>query len=174
MELQPQTPQNAPGRGETVQPSQPPAGIPSAGGPIGGGGSSSGGGMNVTMMLLMFLPMLLVIFLLNRSTSKKQRELESKLKKGDRVVTSSGMIGKISELGTKYVKLELAPGVKVTMLKTALQGLDAGEEPAPASKDSPKDSAKDSSKDSSKDSPKDSGKGKTEGSDKEPFSELKK
>jgi preprotein translocase subunit YajC len=122
--------------------------------------------MNITMMLLMFLPMLLVIFLLNRSTSKKQKELESKLKKGDRVVTSSGMVGKLAEMGTKYVKLELAPGVKVTMLKSAVQGLDAGEEPAPASKDVSKEPSKETSKDS--------GKGKTEGSDKEPFSELKK
>jgi preprotein translocase subunit YajC len=114
--------------------------------------------MNITMMLLMFLPMLLVIFLLNRSQGKKQKELEGKLKKGDRVVTSSGVIGKIAEMGTKYVKLEMAPGVKVTMLKTAIQGLDAGEEPAAVSKDPPKDS----------------GKGKTEGSDKEPFSDMKK
>jgi preprotein translocase subunit YajC len=124
--------------------------------------------MNITMMLIMFLPMLLVIFLLNRSQGKKQRELESKLKKGDRVVTASGLIGKITEMGTKYVKLELAPGVKITMLKTAIQGLDAGEEPAPAAaKDKDKDPPKD------KEAPKESGK-KTEGSDKEPFSELKK
>ena len=170
MELQPQIPQNAPGRGETVQPSQPPAGIPSTGGPVGGGPGSGGGGMNITMMLLMFLPMLLVIFLLNRSTSKKQKELESKLKKGDRVVTSSGVVGKLAEMGTKYVKLELAPGVKITMLKSAVQGLDAGEEAAPASKEASKESSKETSKESSKDS----GKGKNEGSDKEPFSELKK
>ena len=166
MELQPQIPPNAPGRGETVQPSQPPAGMPSAGGPVGGAPGAGGGGMNITMMLLMFLPMLLVIFLLNRSTSKKQKELESKLKKGDRVVTSSGVVGKLAEMGTKYVKLELAPGVKVTMLKSAVQGLDAGEEPAAPSKDGAKDSSKEAAKDS--------GKGKTEGSDKEPFSELKK
>ena len=93
--------------------------------------------MNITMMLLMFAPMLLIIFLLNRSQSKKQKELESKLKKGDRVVASSGLIGKITEMGTRYVKLEISPGVKVQMLKTAIQGLDSGEEPAaPAAKDS--------------------------------------
>jgi preprotein translocase subunit YajC len=170
MELQPQIPQNAPGRGETVQPSQPPPGAPSAGGPL-GGSSGSGGGMNMTMMLIMFLPMLLVIFLLNRSQGKKQKELESKLKKGDRVATSAGLIGKITEMGTKYAKLELAPGVKVTILKSSIQGLDSGEEPAAAAKDA-KD-AKEAPKESAKDS-KESGKGKTEGSEKEPFSELKK
>jgi preprotein translocase subunit YajC len=126
--------------------------------------------MNITMMLIMFLPMLLVIFLLNRSQGKKQKELESKLKKGDRVVTSAGLIGKITEMGTRYAKLELAPGVKVTVLKSSIQGLDSGEEPVPAAKDA-KDT-KDAPKES-KDS-KESSKAKTEGSDKEPFSELKK
>jgi preprotein translocase subunit YajC len=139
-----------------------------------GGGNGGGGGMNITMMLIMFLPMLLVIFLLNRSQGKKQKELESKLKKGDRVVTSSGLIGKIVEMGTRYAKLELAPGVKVTVLKSSIQGLDSGEEPAAGAKDS-KDSkdSKEAPKESAKDS-KDAGKGKTEGSEKEPFSELKK
>lgn len=127
--------------------------------------------MNITMMLIMFLPMLLVIFLLNRSQGKKQKELESKLKKGDRVVTGAGLIGKIAEMGTKYAKLELAPGVKITVLKSSIQGLDSGEEPAAVAKDS-KEPVKESGKDS-KDS-KEAGKGKGEGSEKEPFSELKK
>jgi len=128
--------------------------------------------MNITMMLIMFLPMLLVIFLLNRSQGKKQKELESKLKKGDRVVTSAGLIGKIAEMGTRYAKLELAPGVKVTVLKSSIQGLDSGEEPVAGAKDGGKDS-KEAPKESAKDS-KESGKGKTAGSDKEPFGELKK
>jgi len=131
-----QIPPSAPGRGEgeVSVPAQPPPGAPAA--PPGSGGAA-GGGMNITMMLLMFAPMLLIIFLLNRSQSKKQKELESKLKKGDRVVTSSGLIGKITEMGTRYVKLEISPGVKIQMLKTAVQGLDSGEEPAaPAAKDS--------------------------------------
>jgi len=105
--------------------------------------------MGIGMMLLMFAPMLLIIFLLNRSQSKKQKELESKLKKGDRIVTSSGMVGKIAEMGTKYVKIELAPGVKIQMLKTAIQGLDSGEEAAPAAAKDSKDKSESSDKGSS-------------------------
>ena len=43
--------------------------------------------MNITMMLIMFLPMLLVIFLLNRSQGKKQKDLESKLKRIDELLS---------------------------------------------------------------------------------------
>jgi preprotein translocase subunit YajC len=151
MELQGLPP--APGRGEVTQTSQPPPGGPPAGGP--GPGSGSGGGMSMSLMLLMLVPMILVIFLMNRSQTKKQKELEGKLKKGDRVVTTGGIVGKIADMGPRYVRLELAPGVKVQMLKTAIQGLDAGEDLSGASKEASK--------------------GKTEGSDtKDSPSESKK
>lgn len=101
------------------------------------------------MMLIMFVPMLLVIFLLNRSQTKKQKDLESKIKKGDRVLVAGGLVGKVAELGTKYVKIEIAPGVKVQMLKTAIQGLDTGDESSASAKDGGKDKTE-SSKDDNK------------------------
>jgi preprotein translocase subunit YajC len=92
------------------------------------------------LMLMAFLPVILFMFFSSRSQQKKQKELESKLKKGDRVLTQSGLVGKLVEIGdARHVKLEIAPGVKVTMLKSAVTGLDAEEsssakaEAAPAS-----------------------------------------
>jgi preprotein translocase YajC subunit len=61
-----------------------------------------------------------------RRQQKKQKDLETKLKKGDRVVTSSGLVGKVAELGDgRYFKLEIAPGVKVQMLRSAIAGIEA-------------------------------------------------
>ena len=54
-------------------------------------------------------------------------ELESKLKKGDRVVTQSGIIGKLIEVSDRTVRAEIAPGVNVTMLKSAVQGIEDSE-----------------------------------------------
>ena len=54
---------------------------------------------------------------------------ELKLKKGDRVVTQSGLVGRLLEVDTRYAKLELAPGVKVQVLRTSLLGRD-GEDSA--------------------------------------------
>ena len=81
------------------------------------------------MILIMIVPMVLLMIWMNRSQSKKQREFESKLKKGDRVVTSGGFIGRVVEISptSKYAKLEITSGVKVEMLKTAIQGLDTGD-----------------------------------------------
>lgn len=75
-------------------------------------------------MLLMFLPLVLLMIWQSRSQSKKQEQLLSSLKKGDRVVTQSGLIGRLADIDTRYAKLEIAPGVKVTLLRTSLTGRD--------------------------------------------------
>ena len=133
MELQDIPP--APGRGEAPQPTQAAEGVPPAQGeaPPGGGGPFGGMGM----LLIMFVPMILIILLMNRSQSKKQREFESKLKKGDRVAIAGGLIGRLVEISpdSKYAKLEITSGVKVEILKTAIQGLDTGDVASVAPKD---------------------------------------
>lgn len=80
--------------------------------------------MGLPLMLLMFLPLVLVMMWQSRSQSKKQEQLLSSLKKGDRVITQSGLIGRLAEIDSRYAKLEIAPGVKVTLLRTSLTGRD--------------------------------------------------
>ena len=77
-------------------------------------------------MLILLLPILL-IFMTMRGQSKKQKAIESGLKTGDKVITQSGLIGKIIELNERTVRLEIAPGVNVQMLKSAIQGPDGGD-----------------------------------------------
>jgi preprotein translocase subunit YajC len=73
------------------------------------------------------------MFWSSRSQQKKAAAALADLKKGDRVLTQSGLAGKLVELGDRYAKLELAPGVKVDVLKSALSGKDTGD-PASAEK----------------------------------------
>jgi preprotein translocase subunit YajC len=88
--------------------------------------SAPGGGLPMSM-LLMALPLLL-IFLTMRGQSKKQKAIEQNLKTGDMVITQSGLIGKVIEfVGETRVKVEIAPGVSVRMLKSAITGVDGGE-----------------------------------------------
>jgi len=75
----------------------------------------------------MFLPMILLFFYMTRSQSKKQKEMEASLKTGDQVITQSGLVGRLVEIGESRVKVEIAPGVTVRMLKSALSGVDAGD-----------------------------------------------
>jgi preprotein translocase subunit YajC len=121
-------PAPAPAPGQPVQGPPPGADGPPPGGPMGGG---------MTTLLIMLLPILL-IFMTMRGQTKKQKQLEQSLKTGDTVVTQSGLIGKILEMNERTMKIEIAPGVNVRILKSAIQGLDAGDV-----KVEPKDAAKD-------------------------------
>ncbi len=79
------------------------------------------------MVMAPILLMVVVLFFISRADRKKRTTLESQLKKGDRVVTRSGIVGSLSTLGERTVRLEIAPGVTVTMLKNAIEGLDGGD-----------------------------------------------
>ncbi len=70
--------------------------------------------------LQQFLPLLLILavfyFLLIRPQQKRAREhkdLIEKIKKNDKVVTASGLFGRVLELAESYVTLEIANNVSV-------------------------------------------------------------
>jgi preprotein translocase subunit YajC len=126
--LQPQSNAPPPPTGGMTVPAPGPAPAPSAA-PPGGGGS-------MLMMLVFLVPFILFMFFTNRSQTKKQKDMESKLKKGDRIVTQSGLVGKlIDPLEGRHARIEIAPGVKVQILRTSIAGLDVDE--AAKTKDEP-------------------------------------
>lgn len=116
-----------------------PAPAPAGGSPApssGGGGGAGGGAMQLLFPILIFVAF---YFFLIRPQQKKQKELESKLKKGDRVFTNAGIIGTIIELGDKRVTLEVAKGVRMEFLRTAIGGIDEGDPKADPKKTESKD-----------------------------------
>ncbi|MEO7094568.1 MAG: preprotein translocase subunit YajC [Polyangiales bacterium] len=106
-------------------------GGPAAPAPAGGSSSpapSSGGSSGMVQLLFPVLIFVAFYFFLIRPQQKKAKELAEKLKKGDRVFTNSGIIGKIMVLGEKRVTLEIAPNVKIEVLRSAIGGLDEGDD----------------------------------------------
>jgi len=57
-----------------------------------------------------------------RKEQNSRKEMLNALKKGDEIFTIGGMCGKIVDLTEKTVVLEVAEGVKVTYLRTAVSG----------------------------------------------------
>ena len=77
-----------------------------------------------------FLPLIILFvvfyFLLIRPQSKRAKEhkqLVANLAKGDEVVTSGGMLGKIVELDENYVTLEIADNVQIKMQRPSVTTL---------------------------------------------------
>jgi preprotein translocase subunit YajC len=78
-------------------------------------------------MFSMILPMILIIvvfyFFMIRPQVKRQKELQkfrSALQKGDKVVTTGGLYGRIEEIKENIIMLEIAPGVKVKVDKSVV------------------------------------------------------
>ncbi|MHC1605575.1 MAG: preprotein translocase subunit YajC [Candidatus Methanofastidiosia archaeon] len=74
--------------------------------------------------VLFFVGFLLILWFLfiwpRRRHQKKAKEVLDNLKVGDRVITISGIHGTIKEIRTGTVFVEIADGVEVELLKTAI------------------------------------------------------
>ena len=99
-----------------------------------GHADSPGGLGGIAPMLLMVVPLVLLMVFTNRNQGKKQAKVVAELQKGDRVITSGGMIGKVVEIGDRIAKIEVSPGMKIEILKTGILGKDDAETAALAEK----------------------------------------
>lgn len=84
--------------------------------------------------LILIVVMIPLLLLSSRSQAKKQAATIAALAKGDRVLLQGGLVGKLVELGDRYAKVEIAPGVKVDFLKNSLLGKDTPETAAQTEK----------------------------------------
>ena len=88
-------------------------------------------GAPVQSVIGSFAPILLMIlafyFLMIRPQQKreaKKKEMLSKLRKGDKIVTASGIIGTVHKvISEDEVSLEIAEGVRIRILKSAVTNL---------------------------------------------------
>jgi len=96
--------------------------------PSGGG---SGGPQSMLPMLLPFALFIPILFLMFRR-QKKEAEQRKALKRGDRVVSTSGLIGELMELDDRVAKVKIAPGTTVSMLANSVSPMP---EASPAAAD---------------------------------------
>ena len=92
-----------------------------------------------TSILMQMLPLVLVLvvfyFLLIRpqqQARKRHMEMVAALKKGDIVVTSGGLIGKVKSVQEDEARLELSPNVEVRVVRGTIAEVRSKTEPAPA------------------------------------------
>lgn len=77
--------------------------------------------------LIGFAPIVLIFaimyFLMIRPQQKKVREhkaMVDALRRGDQVITQGGLIGKVVKVGDSELEVEIAPNVKVRMLRSTV------------------------------------------------------
>ena len=81
----------------------------------GGSGSGTGTLLSLVPFLLIFVIFYFMLILPQQKKQKQQKTMMEALKKGDKVVTASGIWGTITNLGKETVTLQIADNTKIKM-----------------------------------------------------------
>ena len=105
-------------------------GAPAAGG--GGAPPAGGGAGGAGWEQLIFIGLMLVVFYFllirpQQKRAKKHKGLMEGLKRGDTVITSSGIFGRITQIEGTTVTLEIAKNTKVKLVKSYITAIASPE-----------------------------------------------
>ena len=88
---------------------------------------AQGAGGGAEAQIMSFLPIILMFvvlyFLMIRPQMKRAKEhkaLLEGLQKNDEVVTNSGIVGKVAQIGDNYIHVEVAPNTQIVVQKQAI------------------------------------------------------
>ena len=90
--------------------------------------------MDIFVQLMPFAIIFVIAYILvirpQRKKAKQHEDMLKNTRKGDSVVTSGGLIGKVTRvIDNSEVELEIAPNVKVRMLKDMITNVRSKSEP---------------------------------------------
>ena len=105
-------------------------------------GAPAAGTGGISDLLIQFAPILLLVvifwFLIFRPQQKRQRaqqDMLSKISRGDTVVTTGGIIGKVTKaVEGDDLEVEIAPGTRVKLVRGMVADVRSRANPAPEAK----------------------------------------
>jgi len=86
-------------------------------------GGGDPGFMGLLPIILMFVLLYFLMIRPQMKRAKDHKQMVEALQKGDEVITSGGVVGRISRLADGYVILEIAPDTEISVQRTAVQTL---------------------------------------------------
>lgn len=94
----------------------------------GGGGGPAGTLLSLVPFILIFIIFYFLLILPQQKRQKKLRAMLEALKKGDKVVTTGGIWGTVTNLGKDTVTLQVADNTKIKVQRDSISRLRADEE----------------------------------------------
>jgi preprotein translocase subunit YajC len=85
-----------------------------------------GAGAGVSQIVILVVFVAIFYFMLIRPQQKRMKEQQamlSKLQSGDEVVTSGGILGRITDVGESFITLEIADGVRIRVQRAQISQL---------------------------------------------------
>jgi preprotein translocase subunit YajC len=107
------------------------------GGGTGGSGSTASTILSLIPFALIFVIFYFLVILPQQKRAKQQKALLEALKKGDKVVTASGIWGTVTNLGKDTVTLQISDNTKIRIQRDQIARLRGGDD---EDKDKEKDS----------------------------------
>jgi|SRR5574341_161675 preprotein translocase subunit YajC len=93
-----------------------------------GGGGGMGSFLSLVPFVLIFVIFYFLLILPQQKRQKQQKVLLESLKKGDKVITASGIWGTVTNLGKDTVTLQIADNTKIKMQREHIARLRGDEE----------------------------------------------
>jgi preprotein translocase subunit YajC len=97
---------------------------------------TSGAASSSSSLILQFAPILLIFVIMyflilrpQRTKAKQHQEMVANVRRGDMVVTSGGLIGKVAKVDESEIQVELAEGVRVRVVRGTIAEVRAKGEP---------------------------------------------
>jgi len=92
------------------------------------------GGDNMLVQLLPFVLIFVIMYFLilrpQQKRTKDHQELVKNLRRGDTVITSGGLVGKVTKVvDDDQIEVEIADGVRVRQVRSMVSGVRAKGEP---------------------------------------------
>ena len=109
-----------------------------------GGGGTAALIMNLAPFILIFVVFYFLLIRPQQQRMKQHKAMVENLRRGDEVVTSGGMIGKVTKIADNEITVELAENVRVKVIKHTISEVRNRTEPANANDKSDKDDKSDS------------------------------
>ena len=81
------------------------------------------GFMGLLPIVLMFVLLYFLMIRPQMKRAKEHKQMVGALQKGDEVLTAGGVVGRITVMGDAYVSLEIAPGIEISVQRSAVQTL---------------------------------------------------
>lgn len=88
-----------------------------------GGASSDGGPANLILLVIIFAIFYFLLMRPQMKRSKEHKKLVSALEKGEEVVTSGGILGKIIKLDEDIMTIEVDEGVALKVQRSSVSSL---------------------------------------------------
>jgi preprotein translocase subunit YajC len=85
--------------------------------------AQGGSGSFLVMMVLFFVIFYFMLMRPQMKQAKEHKKLIENLSKGDEIVTSGGLLGKITEIGDNFILLEVAKETEIKIQKHAVTAL---------------------------------------------------